>query len=385
MDKPLVSVIIPTRNRQIYAEKTVKQILELKQNIEIIVHDNSDDDSLFSTLKQYVDNGQVKYAYEKKVLPFSENYNRAAEMATGLYLCAIGDDDGILPNISKCAEWMMSNEIDIVKPAKDQVYFYPGNINRKKNACVGFGIYSGGYFYSNPETSVIALLDDGGCNYLEKNLAGSYHGLVNMKSMQKVKELTGKYYAGLTPDMYSVICLSLLPNIKFAVVDYPITLPGVCPASGSAASDSNKHVGRLEDAPHLKALPQYNWSEYVPRYYSVETIWAETMIYAIQKMGRMELVDKYYNKNKLAAYIYMNNRLNRNDILKVLPKDVSEYVVDSCRELKGNRLSGLCKVLANATTKISGRRRVIRNVPEICKAAAILSDELQQMKISAPW
>ena len=218
MGKPLVSIIIPTRNRQMYASKTVHQILALKQDIEIIVQDNSDDEDLYVELRELIANKKIKYAYEKQVLPFSENYNRAAEQVTGEYLCAIGDDDGILPNISDCAMWMESRKIDIIKPAKDQVYFYPGNKNKKKNACLGFGKYSGSYHYSKPESALISLLNDGGCNYLEKDLPGSYHGLVKMDAMKAIKNITGKYYAGLTPDMYSVVCLSLLPGIRFAIL-----------------------------------------------------------------------------------------------------------------------------------------------------------------------
>ena len=132
MKSPLVSVIIPTRNRQEYAEKTIRQIAELNQNIEIVVQDNSDDDYLKELLNDLLSNENIKYSYCETPLPFSENYNRAMERVTGDYVCALGDDDGILPNISECAIWMKENEIDVIKPAKDQVYFYPGNINKKK-------------------------------------------------------------------------------------------------------------------------------------------------------------------------------------------------------------------------------------------------------------
>ncbi len=382
--KRIISVIIPTKNRQLYAQRTVNQVLALDNDIEVIVHDNSDNDTLYTLIKDRIDNDRLKYAYEKEALSFSENYNRAAELADGDYFCAIGDDDGVLPNIVECAKWMGNNGIDIVKPSKDQVYFYPGNINKKKNACLGFGNYTGSYYFTNPESSVISLLDDGGCNYLEKDLAGSYHGLVTMEAMNAVKHITGKYYAGLTPDMYSVICLSLLPNIKFAVVDYPITLPGVCPSSGSAASDSGKHVGKLEDAPHLKALPDYEWSDYIPRYYSVETIWAETMIYAIKQMGRSELIERYFNEKKLAANMYTRNKSHQTDILKALPADLSEYVTSSCRSDKqpDNRI---CSILEKAAIKLSGERKVFRNINEISDATNRFYNALQENGMCPPW
>lgn len=377
MEQKLISVIIPTRNRQKYAEKTVEQILGLKQNIEIIVQDNSDDDSLFSILKPLIEAKNIKYEYERKTLPFSENYNRATEKATGEYLCAIGDDDGILPNIVSCAEWMEKLGIDAVKPSKDQVYFYPGNSNKKKNSCLGFGTYTGSYYFSNPESALISLLDDGGCNYLEKELPGSYHGLVRMETMKKVHSMTGKYYSGLTPDMYSVACLSLIPGIRFAVLDYPITLPGVCPTSGSAASDSGNHVGNLKDAPHLKACPDYKWSEKVPRYYSVETIWAETLLFAIRKMDRTELIDKYFNTQRLAQFLYQNNPMHRSEILHVLPETARQYIVDSC-PTKLDNSNKLSKLLGNAAIKISGKRTVLRGIQDINTATKKLVEQLER-------
>lgn len=386
MEEPLVSIIIPTRNRQLYAAKTVKQIWGLNQNqkLEIIVQDNSDDDSLYRELQDYISTNKVKYEYEGKPLPFSENYNRAAEKATGKYLCAIGDDDGILPNITSCAMWMNELGIDAVKPAKDQVYFYPGNRNKKKNACIGFGTYSGSYYFSNPESAVISLLNEGGCNYLEKDLPGSYHGLISMETMRRVKSITGKYYSGLTPDMYSVICLSLIPGIRFAVLDYPITLPGVCPTSGSAASDSGKHVGNLEDAPHLKAYPEYVWSNIVPKYYSVETIWAETMIFALRKMNRDELIDKFFNLGRLVQFLYQNNVSHREDILNVLPEETSRFVIDSCRT-NTNNTNRLSVLLGNAAVKLSGNRSVLRGIQDITSAAEQFIKQLDKVEPILPW
>ncbi len=385
MSRPLVSVIIPTRNRQFYAEKTVKQIVCLGKDIEVIVHDNSDDDRLYHALENFIKAGQVKYQYEKDVLPFSENYDRATMMVTGEYLCAIGDDDGILPNITDCALWMKNHQIDLLKPAKNQVYFYPGNANRRKSACLVIPCYTGAYYYSNPETSVISLLDSGGGNYLEKDLTGSYHGLVSMDAMNRIRERTGKFYAGLTPDMYSVICLSLLPQVKFAVVDYPISLPGICPVSGSAASDTGKHAGKLEDAPHLKTLPNYSWSNYVPKFYSVETIWAETMIYAIIKMGREDLIEKYFNCGRLVASMYLKNIAYRDEILKILPAEIKEYVYNSFHDNAEAKRNVFCRTMERIAIKLSGKRKAIRNISDINSAVSILCAEMHRKPVSAPW
>lgn len=383
MSENLISVIIPTRNRQFYAESTIRQICDLNLDIQVVVQDNSDDDSLQSKVMDLINDQKIDYAYESVPLPFSENYNRAALRAKGKFLCAIGDDDGILPNIIECALWMDKEGIDAVRPAKDLIYCHPGNKNRKLNACLGISYYSGGYRLANPEVGVIELLNDGGCNYLRKDLIGSYHGLIRMELMYKVREYTGRYYGGLTPDMYSVICLSLIPEVRFAVLDYPITLPGVCASSGSAASETGKHVGKIEEAPHLKYLPNYEWDSRVPSYYSVETIWAETMIKAIIAMKREELIEKYFNRDALAYYLYLNNEKKRDEIVDMISPELKEYILKTYRP--SSKEERIYKLANKAMIKLSRKRIVYRNINTISKAVDLTMICLKKRNMQAPW
>ena len=76
----LISVIIPTRNRQSYAEAAVKNILSLGSDIQIIVQDNSNDDSLYRRLKTLIDGDRLVYHYRKDKIAGIDNYNIAASM-----------------------------------------------------------------------------------------------------------------------------------------------------------------------------------------------------------------------------------------------------------------------------------------------------------------
>ena len=52
-ERPLLSIVIPTRNRQKYLLSTVASILEItSDDFEIIIHDNSDTDSLKGLITQ---------------------------------------------------------------------------------------------------------------------------------------------------------------------------------------------------------------------------------------------------------------------------------------------------------------------------------------------
>ena len=57
----LLTIAIPTKNRQIYACDAVRQILAISPDIQIVITDNSDDRSLEKMLKQIGPNEQIKY------------------------------------------------------------------------------------------------------------------------------------------------------------------------------------------------------------------------------------------------------------------------------------------------------------------------------------
>ena len=101
----LLSIIIPTKNRQVYCLKSIRQILGVvSKDVEIIVQDNSDDNSLSEEFKSQ-EFEMVKYNYHSGVLSFVDNFSEAVSLCSGKYVCMIGDDDGVLPIIEKVTKY----------------------------------------------------------------------------------------------------------------------------------------------------------------------------------------------------------------------------------------------------------------------------------------
>ena len=85
MREYLLSVIIPTKNRQYYCLNSVKQILSCYGNrVEIVVQDNSDDDSLGAEIDA-LRAENVIYHYQGGILSFVDNFDIAIglSMMTG--------------------------------------------------------------------------------------------------------------------------------------------------------------------------------------------------------------------------------------------------------------------------------------------------------------
>jgi Glycosyltransferases involved in cell wall biogenesis len=302
--KFLLSVIIPTKNRQKYVLGAVEQILNINDNrIQIIIQDNSDDDTLLESLQNYkAVNERLKYNYTPGIISFVDNFSIAVGLADGEYVCIIGDDDGILPYIIEVVEWASKNNIKAIKPELNAVYFWPNSEatkNKKDNGYLNISKITARSKVCNTYNGVIKLLKQGGQNYLSLNLVKLYHGIIKKECLNNIKEVTGKYFGGLSPDIYISVALSLIIK-SVVVIDVPLTISGICNKSGSADSATGRHTGNLEDAPHFHGHNNYKWSDLVPQFYSVETIWADSTLAAINDMKYVEVLDNF-NVSALAT------------------------------------------------------------------------------------
>jgi glycosyltransferase involved in cell wall biosynthesis len=95
--EPILSIVIPTRNRPIQLESTLRNLLNIagpELKIEIIVSDNSD----YAT-KPIIQDQRIKWVRPKKNLETAEeNLFFALDFAIGTYIWPLGDDDVVLKN-----------------------------------------------------------------------------------------------------------------------------------------------------------------------------------------------------------------------------------------------------------------------------------------------
>ena len=296
----LLSVIIPTKNRQDYCLAAIKQIILLNaNNIQIVIQDNSDLPSLKDEIKLLKCN-QIKYNYNGNILSFVDNFSEAVDLADGEYVCMIGDDDGILPNIIQVARYAKINELDAIVPGLNSVYIWPMQHSIVRGGEAGYlclSFISKNMCEIDPLVGLSSLLAAAGQNYQQYDIPRIYHGIVRRDILIKVKERTGHYFGGLTPDIYMATALSILCK-KVVRLGFPVTISGICNGSGSANSATGKHTGKLKDAPHFIGHHEaYVWSKEVPAIYTVETIWADTMLHALDELAPE--YKKYFNIKRL--------------------------------------------------------------------------------------
>jgi hypothetical protein len=314
--RPLLSIVIPTCNRQVYAASAIRCALAIpSSDIEVVVQDCSDEDTLSSLIAAESLDKRLSYRYERPA-HMTENWNRAIGRATGEYLCLIGDDDGINPEIVQAAEWAKSNTLDCLAVNNTVDYRWPGagQLTRVSILCkqildgflqIVYPFRSDITMDVDTEAELRKLVRDGGVYYMKFNLPKLYHGLVHRRCLDTVREKLGAFTGGLSPEMFASLAIACTAP-RLAVIDYPLTIPGGCKASNTyIVSASKRQSMKLEDQPEFRDVG-YHWSEIVPRLYTVPPAWADSAVAALLAMGRADLVGQL-NLPRLAAYCVRAN------------------------------------------------------------------------------
>ena len=94
---PLISVLLPTRNRLDLAKGAIETVRrQAYGNWELVVADNCSDEDVGAYVERLGD-PRIRCTRSETFLPVTENWNRAVDAAEGDYVVMLGDDDGLVP------------------------------------------------------------------------------------------------------------------------------------------------------------------------------------------------------------------------------------------------------------------------------------------------
>jgi glycosyltransferase involved in cell wall biosynthesis len=113
-NRPILSIILPTRNSSYYLKFTINNILNAPDSrFELIVVENSDERNL--DLKQFEGDPRLQILKNEKYLSMSENWMKGLKKANGEWFCFVGSDDGIVgDNLSLFLDFLSETECDLV-------------------------------------------------------------------------------------------------------------------------------------------------------------------------------------------------------------------------------------------------------------------------------
>ncbi|UVO50927.1 glycosyltransferase [Sphingomonas sp. SUN019] len=311
----LVTIIIPTHNRQVYAAAAVHKIVQVLPSAQIVVSDTSADDDLRTMLPAATPGLDLAYVRPGRPMDVVSHFEFALGHARGRYVMFLGDDDCIGPGLEEVAAWADCNRVDAVFSYGTSFianYFWPGVKSR---------FYGDGYassLFVHPFTGTARRIDP--IAALRETLRDfgrglgtmprAYHGLVSLELIHAVKARFGTLFGGVSPDIYSATLLSEFAGNVWQV-DFPFCLPGGSPSSTAGTGAAGTDMTSLEDNPHTAAFPDLRWDRLIPAFYAPYIVWAYSLKKAVDRLGRPDLTPNFA---RLYALALMRNREQRGKV-----------------------------------------------------------------------
>ena len=332
---PILSIIVPTKNRPQYLQSVVSYISGWHaNNFELIIHDNSDQ-PMKSIENIARDNPCIKYIFEPEQIDMVENFERAVWKSSGEFICILGDDDSITEESIDLAIWANYQRLDAVVPSTVVGYLWPDVKTRlygkHLNGIVRVRRFSGKVRLVDPIKELTSCLRSGGQKFA--SLPRSYFGLVRRDILVRIKAEQGMIFPGPSPDLSGAVALSLYCT-KIADIDYPIFVQGTGRRSNGGLGAKGLHFGKLENYKHLPHRIIKEWSIFIPPFFAGSTIWAEDVIQTLQRFKSNKYLYLFNGPRFFAVFL-----LSRLAVFPMVKKYASEYL----RVTSENKLKFLLK------------------------------------------
>lgn len=288
----LLSIVVPTKDRYYYLENLIELVKSFdSQEIELIVHDNTADNSEILRFMENLNYPHLKYFHKQEQISVKENCDRGILNSTGEYVCLIGDDDGVTRHIVECVKWMKRNDFSILKSSLT-IYKWPSFRCQKDYDVSSTVLFNScKYYYKivNCKESLEKLLSSGidTLIYMPK----VYNGIVKRSLLDKVYSICGTYSPGPSPDMANAVALALIEDF-YVYVDYPIIIGGHSSHLGGDAGRYKNGIGPLEEQPFISKEYINGWSKEIPKVWASRTVWPESAITALKAFKATEYLEK---------------------------------------------------------------------------------------------
>ncbi|NLI35983.1 MAG: glycosyltransferase [Bacteroidales bacterium] len=286
--KPLLSIVVPTKDRYVYLRSLVRLIDSFKSNdIELVLQDNTkDNSSILEFLKNY---SNIVYNHTPKQITVTQNSDDAVNNSHGKYVCFIGDDDGVTKHILRCVMLMEEKNIDVVVPS-DLSYFWPSYISKSTGNISGTLSYKP-YDFSLKKTGINKVLKE----ILYKGFVDRgrlpllYHGIVKRSVLDNIYAQIGTYFPGQSPDIANGVALCFTAKSYYRI-NAPIIISGASAMHGGGIRKMKRGYAEIDNLPFLSSDAKAKWEKKLPKIWCGQTVWCESAVKALRCMGHKEMV-----------------------------------------------------------------------------------------------
>jgi glycosyltransferase involved in cell wall biosynthesis len=235
-NKPVLSICVPSRNRQFYFQETIKALTSsLRSDVEFVFVDNSDEPSIMdSFIKPFLADPRVRYVRTGTTIrSMLDNWETAIKATSGRWVTFIGDDDYADPEIAG-----VILKIEDAHPgveALDWAKLYYAWQDGDKPA-VGHAVTLESAVHEVPHT----LISERAFEWLEAKQVivsgfGIYHGAISRPLLERItRRYDGRFFEFPIVDYESVFKI-VMNGKSFVNCGRPLSVMGACPLSNTAA------------------------------------------------------------------------------------------------------------------------------------------------------
>lgn len=236
MSSPTLSICVPSRNRQVYFQETIRALTaSLRVDVEFVLADNSDDASIMNDfMAERLSDPRIRYLPATgKTLSMMDNWDRSVGAATGRYVAFIGDDDYIDPDL---AGFILNLE-RVIQPdaiawtGPNYIWPTPGSPARS------IAISLGNRVTRMPKQALMrkAFLWEG-ATHVPLSGFSIYHGALSRSLLDRIRTLgNGRIFEFPVVD-YELAFKTILLGETFIHSERPFSILGACPLSNSVAT-----------------------------------------------------------------------------------------------------------------------------------------------------
>ena len=255
-----ISILLPTRNRLDYLKLAVQSVRRQDRgDWQLVISDNCSEEDIAGYLDGLGD-ARILYTRTERVVPVTENWNRALAHSSGEYVIMLGDDDALLGGyLTRMEELITSFHHPDVIYTKALLFTYPGVDPAHPQGFVmdhGCADFLDGA--SAPFVLAPATAHEVARAAMQFRLRYDFNAQFALFSRRLIDALRrfGDFYQSAFPDYYSMNAAFL--HAQTIVVDpHPRVVIGVTPKSyGFYTVNDKENEGRsfLDAAPASAAI-----------------------------------------------------------------------------------------------------------------------------------
>ena len=330
MSEKLLSIVVPTKNRVEYLKSFIRLVKNIGDGrIELVVQDNSDDNSeVLAFIEENNFDGLV-YCYDNSEMSVVDNCDLSIKNSSGKYVCFMGDDDLVSSRLVEFVEFMdrYGYESAVFKPSQ---YYWP-KVQFKAHKFPNLIVKK--FAPKVRELDVDATFDrllKTGATALDL-MPKVYHGVMLRERLEDVYRVAGTYFPGPSPDMANAVALAHFVK-KHIYCALPLVTAGASPKSAAGLGAKHQHVGKVGEISFLPKDTEKLWNINVPKVWTGPTVYAQSLYLSLVALNDVESIEKFnYNYHYGFFKVFCGEHAGLLRDIKKVNKKYNSFLVECYR------------------------------------------------------